>query len=257
MKNCCLIIGNFKNPHDKDTFIQNVNSYINILIDLNKKIVKPNNCDVFICTGFNVEYEIFDIVNQTLNKNNYKKVVENVKNIFSDKLKQFVITDLNDEYVKEEREMLNEIDIKYNYIKNENKFGYDYKFHKIIQLVTNYEKLHNFEYDNFIITRPDITFSKEMLITDYNMTATNTIYCWYFIICVLNKETLKYIGQHFINEQNYSLIGEDRYYKLYKNLGLTHHTIGYPLVHYHRQRYMETGWLNKYNAKDVAFLSGK
>lgn len=269
-KNCCLIIGNFKNPHINDPFIQNKYSYINLLKNIDEKLIEPNNCDIFIYTSFNDEYEIFDKNNITLHKDNIKEFTNNIKKIFGKRLKYFNILNNNESHLNEqnilfEKYKINQIENNKNKnIKNfnEKKFllnkmwFFHYKFYKIMQIISEYEKNNNLVYNKYIQTRPDISFSNELLINKYN--SKNTIYCWYTTLLITDSKIIKHISKEILfNFKFEDNSGENILYNFFRKMNYKINSIYNNTFHYHRLRYMnnKNTYLHMYNKNDIKFLN--
>ena len=268
-KNCLLLLGNFKNKHENDFFYNRNNSYINVLVDINKKLCEPNNCDIFILTDFCAPYEKFKNDDITLNEENYKKVENNIKKIFKEKLKIFEILSLNKDYINE----LNKIKIKmnkeYNYPMLDKDLGFFFKFYKLLDLIENYQKKKSIKYDNFILTKPDVIFNQPISLKNIKL-ETNTIYCWYFMLTICSNKTMKLLYNNMFDSEKQDgekegEAGETRLHRFFSKCGLkinqTFNGINIPLsCTYHRQRYMSYGTvhfdklMSYYSKEDQTFF---
>jgi hypothetical protein len=263
-KNCLIIIGNFKNKHEKDPFINSKDSYINLLIDVNNKLCKPNNCDVFIVTDFSADYEIYsstinnnNIDERTLNKNNYKEVTNNIKKIFKSKLKLFEIVGLNKEYVNERNKLKSKMYEDFGELPMFDKtFGQITKLYKALQFIDNLELKNNLKYERFSIIKPDTVLSKPLLFND-NHFRNNEVFCWYFILNLNNRNNIKKIQPHLFNSKKWnhaskSEEGEERIYRFFTNCGLIVKS-NPTLCSYHNQRWQSGGFwtLNRIKNNDI------
>lgn len=158
--NCCLLVGNFKNEKEFLNYFNSTSKYINFMIDLNKKVIEPNNCDIFIYTDYNDVYELE--YPPMLNETNVEIFHNNLKKIFKNKLKSFKI---------QSNEILKKPDssnLFYSIINKDDKFNITltggnnicfqtFKLMKNYEICKHYKLENNIKYNKYFVVRPDFS----------------------------------------------------------------------------------------------------
>jgi len=153
MKIACLYYGHFRNND------QLLSSHLD-------KIIKNNNCDIFIYTGKHYS-NYFTTFPKIINKQN---IIIN----FSPYIKQLKIYEDEIEDVKEcqqilsERKKVFESKNKSNFKDHERCLNWLYKLYKCNQMRHEYEQQHNFKYDVIFTFRPDLEIIHQINFNTFN-----------------------------------------------------------------------------------------
>ena len=170
--NCCLLVGNFKNESEFLNSVNNPSAYINFMIDFNKKVIEPNNCDIFIYTDYNVDYEL--IYPPALTETTVGIFHNNLKKIFKNKLKSFKIQS-NELLNKSESSNFfysninNDKDNKFNLTLAGNNICFQtFKLMKNYEICKKYQLDNNVKYNKYFVCRPDFSIQHTLLFTQFN-----------------------------------------------------------------------------------------
>ena len=116
--------------------------------------------------------------------------------------------------------------------------GSTFKLHKILNLINTFENENKIQYDNFIITRPDIIFTKQLLVSDFDL--ENQIPCWFRLIMFISRKNIKILHKNLLimknkNASDNKFSPENRENELYKNCGFRIKSL-YPTCSYQLMR---------------------
>jgi hypothetical protein len=170
--NCCLLVGNFKNEKEFLNYFASPSNYINLMIDFNKKVVEPNNCDIFIYTDYNADYELKNP--PALTESNIDIFHNNLKKIFKNKLKSFKIQ--STEFLKKPdtsnffySNINNDKNNKFNLTLENNAICFQtFKLMKNYDICKKYELDNNVKYNKYFVVRPDFSIQHTLLFEQFD-----------------------------------------------------------------------------------------
>jgi hypothetical protein len=208
-KNCVLLVGTLM--CQPEFLFKKKDVWKKLLIDLKKKIIDPNNCDIFMCLDYDLSYPIYKLgchnkkrtLGIILDKNTEKEVEKNIKNIFGESLKTFNIITRDGLKEKEAKFVKKNLDLLPINRKNERGpifLNFNGSLHQFFKAFTCYEKSEQYtiknkiKYDNYFIVRPDYSVHRKFLFSELDKSRSH---CGFNAWLFMNNYTIKNLCKNF------------------------------------------------------------